>query len=78
MERYKKKGTASPFVGSLLSHGWVLKCSFLCGLKIWGFLFVLWFVVVVIFEMEAHKVAQSRPRTYSVANAGSTHVILCS
>lgn len=64
--------------GRLLSHGWVLKCSFLCGLKIWGFLFVLWFVVVVIFDMESCKVAQSRPRTYSVANAGSTRLMLCS
>lgn len=41
-------------------------------------LFVLWFVVVVIFDMESCKVAQSRPRTYSVANAGSTRLMLCS
>lgn len=79
MERYKKKDTASPFLdGRLLSHGWVLKCSLFRGLKTWVFLFVLWFVVLVIFEVEAYKVAQSRPRTYSVANAGSTHVMLCS
>lgn len=80
MESYEKRDTAflSPFLhGRLLSHGLVLKCSILRGLKIYSFLFVLWFVIVVIFEMESCKVAQSRPRTYSVANASSTGLMLC-
>lgn len=78
MESYEKRDTAflRPFLhGRLLSHGWVLKCSFLRGLKIRSFLFVLF--IVVIFETESCKVAQSRPRTYSVANAGSTGLMLC-